>query len=72
MSRTFKVQIIKPIFHCNANSLALGVRVGGIAQFLRWYLKTLKFALPPTQTPSVSRWNIDGIGYARAGFALGM
>ena len=31
-----------------------------------WYLKTLKFALPPVTpmpTPKESRWNIGGVGY---------
>ena len=27
-----------------------------------WYLKTLKFALPPTPTPNASRWKIGGVG----------
>ena len=27
-----------------------------------WYLKTLKFGLPPKPTPNASRWNIGGVG----------
>ena len=71
---------IKPIFHCNAKPFALGPRVALDPQCHNsalgiptcWYLKTLKFALPPTRTlkfalPSTptlnpSRWNIGGFG----------
>ena len=37
-----------------------------------WYLKTLKFALPPTPTLNASRWNIGGVGSQCKGLALGM
>ena len=49
---------LKPIFHCNAKPFALGPRVDldserhnfilGIPTC--WYLKFIKFALPPTLT----------------------
>ena len=71
LHRTFR-----PIFHCDAKTLRLGRRVGqypkcesfalGIPTC--WYIKMLKFALPPTQllkfalsptqTPKVNMWNI--------------
>ena len=28
-----------------------------------WYLKTLKFALPPMETPNMNRWNIGHVGH---------
>ena len=48
---------LKPIFHCNTKHLALGVRVEQYPQRESFvlgiptccYLKTLKFALPPTR-----------------------
>ena len=73
-------RILKPIFHCAAKPSALGPGVGLDPQrhnFLLgiptcWYLKTLKFALPPmpnlkfalcpTRTPNVSQWNISCVG----------
>ena len=46
-----------------------------------WYLKTLKFALPPmqilklalapTQNPNVSQWNIGCVGYQTQSFRVG-
>ena len=67
----------KPIFHSNTKPFALGLDIGldhnvvlGIPTC--WYLKTLKFALPPTRTikyalppmptTNASQWNIDGVG----------
>ena len=72
---------IKPIFHCHAKPFTLGPCVGlhpqrhsfplGIPTC--WYLKTLRFALPPTQNikvalptkqnPNASQWNIGCVGY---------
>ena len=73
---------LKPIFHCNAKPFALVPHVGfdpqrhnfalGIPKC--WYLKMLKFALPPmrplklaltciTPTPNGIRWNIGGVGW---------
>ena len=70
---------LKPTFHYDAKPFALGPRVGldpqrhnfvlGIPTC--WYLKWLKFELPPTQmlkfvlpptpTPNTSRWNIASV-----------
>ena len=58
------------MFHCNAKSFASGPHVGLDPQHHNFalgiptcrYLKTLKFALPPTPTPNASRWNIGGVG----------
>ena len=67
---------LKPIFRCNAKPFTLGPCVGLDPQLHNfalgiqtcWYLKmlkfalpptpNLKFALPPTQTPNASQWNI--------------
>ena len=80
---------LKPVFHCDANPLALGPRVGLDPQhddfFLPistcWYLKMLKFALPPTrnikfalplmQTPKASQWNIVCVGSPGVGSRVG-
>ena len=71
---------IKPIFHCDAKPFALGIGVGldpqrhNFALLIPtcWYLKTQKFALPPTpnlkfalppmRNPNASQWNIGCIG----------
>ena len=61
---------IKPIFHCDAKPFTLGPRVGLDPQrhnFVLpiprcWYLKTLKFALPPMPTPNGNRCNIGCVG----------
>ena len=61
---------IEPIFHYDAKPFVLGPRIGletqrhnfTLAIPTCWYLKTLKFALPPTPTPNTCRWNIGGIG----------
>ena len=71
---------LKPIFHCDAKPFALGPRIGLDPQHHNfalgiptcWFLKTLKFALPPMRmlkcalpsrpTPNASRWNIGGVG----------
>ena len=55
---------VKPIFHCNAKTLALGHGVESFALGIPtcWYLKTLNFALPPMQTPNTNRWNIGHVG----------
>ena len=50
-------KILKPIFHCDAKTLALGRHIGQYRQRESfalgiptcWYLKTLKFALPQTR-----------------------
>ena len=73
--------IVKPIFHCDAKPFTLGPRVGLDPQHhifvlgipTCWYLKTLKFALPPTrnikfalaqtQNPNMSQWNIGCVSY---------
>ena len=34
-------------------------------------MPTLKFALPPTQNPNVSRWNIGGVGCPTRGAGVG-
>ena len=70
----------KPIFHCVAKPFALGPCIGLDPQCHNfalgiptcWYLKTLKFALPPTQnlkfalapmpTPNVSQLKIVHVG----------
>ena len=80
---------LKPIFHCDAKHFALGPRVGLDPQHLNfalgipmcWYLKMLKFALPPTRTvkfalpqtptPNASRWNIGGVGSPTRGAGVG-
>ena len=64
MSQNFKLPL-KPIFHRDAKTLALDIPTC-------WYLKTLKFALPPTpnlkyalpptRTPNVNQWNIGHVG----------
>ena len=61
---------IKPIFHCDAKPLTLGPRFGldpkhhnfALGKPTCWYLKSLKFALPPTLTPKANRWNIGRVG----------
>ena len=70
---------LKPIFHCDAKPFALGPCVGldpqrhnfalGIPTC--WYLKTLKFGLPPTLTPNTSRWNIGGVGSPKRAAGVG-
>ena len=60
----------KPIFHCNAKKILLGPRIGLDPQRHNfeleiqtcWYLKSPKFALLLTATPTASRWNIGGVG----------
>ena len=52
----------KPIFRCDTKTLALGRHIGQCPQHKSfvlgiptcWYLKTLKFVLPPTQTPNAN------------------
>ena len=76
----FCFQTLKSIFHCDAKIFALGPCVGldplrqnfasGIPTC--WYLKTrkfalpptpnLKFALPPTRNLNASHWNIGCVG----------
>ena len=36
-----------------------------------WYLKTLKFALPPTQNPHTSQWNIGCVWSPTQHFCIG-
>ena len=78
---------LKPIFHCNAKPFALGPGIGLDTQCHNpalpiptcWYLKTrkfalpptpnLKFALPPTPNPDASRWNIGCVVYQNAKFS---
>ena len=80
---------LKPIFHGNVKPFALGPGVGldhrhhnfalGIPTC--WYLKTLKFALPPPSnlkfalppnaTPNTSRWNIGCVGSPAVGAGIG-
>ena len=44
-------------------TITLGRRCESLASGIPtcWYLKTLKFALPPTQTPNANRWNIGRV-----------
>ena len=78
-----------PIFHCNTKPFTLGPGVGldpqrhnfelGIPTY--WYLKMLKFVLPPTRMlkfvlppmsiPNASRWNIGGVGSPTQGAGVG-
>ena len=74
---------LKPIFHCDAKLLMLGVHVGHYPQddnfALRiptcWYLKMLKLLLPRTQNPNICItpniehriWNIGLVGYPTRG-----
>ena len=60
--RTVFVKVsLKPIFHCDAKPLALGLGVGLEPQHndfalpipTCWYLKTLKFALPQTRVSGI-------------------
>ena len=53
-----RTRFVKPIFHCDAKLL----QKFALAIPTCWYLKTLKFALPPTQIPNESQWNIGCIG----------
>ena len=56
LEATILLPLLKPIFHCDAKPFALGPAVGLDPQRYNfvlgiptcWYLKTLKFALPPT------------------------
>ena len=77
---THRTDMIKPIFHCDAKPLMLWVGVGQYPQRKKcafgiptcWYLRTLKFALPPKpnlklalppmRTPNVNQWNIGCVG----------
>ena len=64
------VKRLKPIFHCDAKTFALGPRVGFRAPKQNfaleiqtcWYLKMLKFALPPTRNQNTGQWNIGCVG----------
>ena len=80
---------VKPMFHCDAKPLALGPGIGldpqrhnfALGIPTRWYLKTRKFALPPTpnlkfeflptQNPNASQWNIGCIGSSGVGACVG-
>ena len=80
---------LKPIFHCDAKPFALGPGIGLDTQRLNfalpiptcWYLKMLKFALPPTPTvkfalspmrnPNASQWNIGCVGSPTQHFCFG-
>ena len=80
---------VKPIFHCGAKPFALGPGIGLDPQHHNfalpiptcWYLKTLKFALPPTQiitfalppmqTPNASKWNIVCVQFPGIGSHVG-
>ena len=79
---------LKPIFHCDAKPFALGPGVGldpPMPQFhigyTNQYIKTLKFALPPTpnlnfvshrkRTPNASQWNIGCVGSPGFGAGIG-
>ena len=67
-----------PIFHCDAKPLALGPRVGldpqcddfALSVPTCWYLKTLKFALPPTLNANASQWNIGCVGSLTQSFCV--
>ena len=73
------VTTVKPIFHCNAKTLALGHRVGQYPQRESfalgiptcWYLKMLKFALAVTQTPNANRWIIGCIASPTQNYRFG-
>ena len=78
---------LKPIFHCDAKPFALDPGVNFDSQHHNfalpiptcWYLKTLKFtlpptlnikfALPPTPTPNASQWNIGCVRVPNAKFS---
>ena len=80
---------VKPIFYCKAEPSTLGIRIGHYPQCNNfalgipagWYLKTLKFALPPTPNqefalppkpnPDVSLWNICCVGSPSIGAHVG-
>ena len=70
---------VKPIFHCDAKTFSLGRRVGQYPQRESfalgiptcWYLRKLKFVLPPTQTPNASQWNIVCVGCPGVGSRVG-
>ena len=54
----------KPLFHCDAKTLALGIP-------RCWYRKMLKFALSPTRNPNASQWNIARVGSPGIGARVG-
>ena len=64
------IAFFNPIFHCDAKPFALGPCVGLYPQChdfslgiqTCWYLKMLKFALPPMRTPNSCQWNIGCVG----------
>ena len=65
------------IFHCNTKPLASGPCVGLHPQRDHFalpiptcYLKTLKFALLPTQNPNASQWKIGSVGYQTQNFRV--
>ena len=77
-------------YHCDAKPFALGLGVGLDPQRhnfalpipICWYLKTLKFAFPPTpnlkfalppmRTPNVSQWNTGCVGSRHKFFTLAL
>ena len=81
-SATELFESFKPIFHCNAKPLVLGVRIGQYpkVRILRWVYQiqfslpptpNLKFALTPKQTPNASQWNIGCVGSPGVGTRVG-
>ena len=85
----YQIQRFEPIFHCNAKTFTLGPRVGLDPQCYNfalgkprcWYVKMLKFALPPTrnikcalpqmQNINASQWNISCVGSSMQNFRVG-
>ena len=56
--------LVKPIFHCNAKPLTLGLLVG------RCQTQSLCRPNAKPGGPNASQWNIVSVVYARVGFAL--
>ena len=75
----FQNDKLKPIFHCNAKYLVLGVGVGQCQNFALeiptcWYILVLpnaKICVSPDATPDASQWNIGGVGPSGVGAGIG-
>ena len=73
---------VKPIFHCDTKTLAktpkakfhigdTNMLVSKNAKICVTPTRTLKFALPPTQNPNPSQWNIGCVGSPGVGACIG-
>ena len=87
MTMVYMLKYAKPIFHCDTKPFALGPGVGldpqrhNVALGSCWYLKMLKFALPPTrnikfalpptQKPNMSQWNIGCVWSPMKNYCIG-